>query len=163
VADDFKIKERQLDPAARAQFRFNRALQNDQILLPYENVLIEMLEQSKEDGITISGIDMWNAFLQKELSKKLDGFDPVTTSEYYFEFIAHRIESIWVRAEQVEENLSWYILSEKDDRLGTKLVEEKLADVHPDWLPSEIMLMDLIDKLSNSQYQQGEVRLGEKN
>lgn len=133
-----------LDTTSRTAFRTRQAYQHDQILMPYEDVLLELFIQSKGASLDQARLALWFSFLDKHINQKISGYHQQASLEYYVDFIFHRMKEIWITSEDIHSNILWVLCASFDQRTNTQKVQEALRDFSPDWLPAHLHLNDLM-------------------
>jgi len=149
VSDWIKPKEIGLNPSQRAEYRLSEAFSRNIVLLPGEDVLLEVLEHNKDRMFREINIDLWIAFLDKNFPEKIAGYDLISTQKYYTDFVLHRINNIWRTPEKRIENIQWLVFVFLNENLFTELPTIDLGDLSPAWLPGTQSLEEFVNALIN--------------
>jgi hypothetical protein len=150
VAGWIRMEDRHLSPGERTAARRHLAFQTDRILLPSEDILLDLLEQNADRDLADLRTDIWMAYLKKTISEKLAGYQRENTQEYYLAFVAHRIEKVWQDQSRIADNIAWYLCAFFCSQLKTKRVQEVVEGFNPDWLPAPLSLQALIRSCESS-------------
>ena len=147
VTSEMQTTAQRLDSAGRTAYRTRQAYQSDHVLLHYEDVLLELLEQSQGKTLAEDKLDTWLSFLDHQLEQKMAGYHKETTVKYYLDFIIHRIEKIWLSADQISSNVLWFVCAYSEYRLKAKKVQEVVSGYSPAWLPAQFSFVEFLKQL----------------
>lgn len=145
VVEWLQTKSQSLDPTGRTQFRTEIVFSEEKILMSYENVMLELMEQNAGRKIGDLNYDIWHAYLEKEINEKLVGYDKKDTAKYYWEFIAHRMGDVWHSSDLISENILWYLCAYYDPQLKNENVNQTVEAFAPVWLPPQLNFIEFLE------------------
>jgi hypothetical protein len=82
LTDEYRLKDSSISPDERTSSRLQIARANDQVLHPYEDVLIELISSNDSEGVSELNFEIWYQYLDNDLRKLAGVYDFQQTSEY---------------------------------------------------------------------------------
>jgi hypothetical protein len=159
VSKQMRTREESLSSKKRAELRRQGAQELKQILFPFEELFLELIEQ--EEGNEISEIDFGVSVkpLIRLVSERVGGYDLSETREYYQKIILQASsggDSDSISDKILILGISWKILGLYNDHLS----DYKDVGVRPEWLSetqsvlkdeqTEVSLIEWIKTLENN-------------
>ncbi len=145
----FELEENVYNPTMKYEQRKNAAFEAKQMLLLYEDHLLELIDQNGGKAISEWGFELWYSLVQRETSHRLNGYDDAATLIYYQAYISHRIDQIWINEDRSIKNIGWLILASWMDGKPAQEARERLKNLRPEWLPQGEEMVNVIEAIQD--------------
>lgn len=142
VIPEFQANKETINPAKRTEERKSAARAEGKVLFGEEDMLLEMFWQGISPNSENFPITRWVEKVYQECDHKIGGFDRAQSTQYYRNYMAHRLMGVEKEFFSEEEFVPWMVLEVFAQTDSSGQFHELLNKTRPAWLHEGESLID---------------------
>lgn len=134
LSDEFKFKQELISPKLRKKARMEIAFSKLRQLTDTEDALIELIANNSNHFLGSYSFQPWVDYLDRNVERKVSGYDIDQTRKYFQGFIGHRLRGVEEGHFDPQDYFGWMVLGMFLNDELSKPALGIIKNSHPDWL-----------------------------